>query len=119
MKLKIFLFTTLLGIVSMSAQDKNKKDSFLVKGNCSMCKSRIQKSAIKLKGVKYAHWNVNSKEFILIIDENICSLVKVKEAISMAGHDTSSLTANEEAYNGLPPCCKYRDPETIKMNHNN
>ena len=51
------------------AQDKNKSVSFEVKGNCGMCKSRIEKASIKLKGVKFATWSPETKLFEAVIDE--------------------------------------------------
>jgi hypothetical protein len=31
----------------------------------------------------------------------------VQEAIAKVGHDTGAVKATDEAYNGLPACCKY------------
>ena len=41
------------------SNDKNTKDTFSVEGNCSMCKKRIEKAALSLKGVKYAKWTTS------------------------------------------------------------
>ena len=53
----------------VQAQDKNKKISFEVDGVCEMCKKRIEKAAIGVKGVKYAVWDMQSHELSLIYDE--------------------------------------------------
>ncbi|MDW5290170.1 heavy-metal-associated domain-containing protein [Formosa sp. PL04] len=99
-------------------KEKNKKISIEVKGNCGMCKARIEKAATKVKGVKYVNWNIPSKELILILDENKCTLIEVEEAIANVGHDTDLEKANNKVYNNLPPCCKYRDPNSLKLDHN-
>lgn len=115
---KIFLFLTLTFItLTINAQQKNKKAVIKVEGNCSMCKSRIEKASIKLKGVKYALWSPITKELSLIIDESKCDTLKIKKTITGVGHDTYNLEAKKEVYNALPACCKYRDPNSIHMNH--
>lgn len=111
---------TLLALIVMGigqAQDKNKSVSFEIKGNCGMCKSRIEKTAIKMKGVKFATWNVDTKEFKAIIDERKCSINDIKKGIAEVGHDSDGFTAPQEVYDSLPQCCKYRNPETQHMDH--
>lgn len=98
--------------------DKNKKVTFEVKGNCGMCKSRIEKASLKVKGVKYVNWDIPSKELTLILNENKCTPLDVKKAIASIGHDTDSAIAKDETYNSLPPCCKFRDPNSTHMDHN-
>ncbi|USD24812.1 heavy-metal-associated domain-containing protein [Flagellimonas marinaquae] len=114
--LSIFVFL-LISAGALHAQDKNKKDNFEVKGNCGMCKARIEKASIKLKGVKYASWDVESKELSVIYNEAKCSLSNIKEAISKVGHDTDEFTADDKVYEKLPACCKYRDPNSMLMDH--
>ncbi len=107
------LFTISIGY----GQDKNKSISFEVKGNCWMCQNRIEKTAVKIKGVKFASWDSESKQFNAIIDERKCSVDDVKEKIAEVGHDSEGFTAPLEVYNNLPECCKYRNPESSHMNH--
>lgn len=118
MKTTLLTLVTLLVINLGHSQDKNKSVSFEVKGNCEMCKSRIDKAAIKIKGVKFASWNVDTKEFQAIIDERKCDITDIKKRIAEVGHDSEGFTAPEEVYNNLPECCKYRNPESMHMDHN-
>jgi|SRR5690606_19626986 len=116
----IFLiaFFCLIGIqVSAQSKDKNKKLNIEVQGNCEMCKSRIEKACAKVKGVKYANWDIPSKELTLIFNENKCTVLDIKKAISSVGHDTDSVKTSDEAYNNLPACCKYKDPNSLHLNH--
>ncbi|WP_394343583.1 heavy-metal-associated domain-containing protein [Arenibacter aquaticus] len=113
----IWMASILLVSVQLNAQDKNKKVSFEVKGNCGMCKARIEKAALKVKGVKYVNWDIPSKKITLILDENKCSPMDVRKAIALKGHDTDSTKADIKTYNNLPACCKYRDPNSIHMDH--
>ncbi|QLE02506.1 heavy-metal-associated domain-containing protein [Galbibacter sp. BG1] len=116
MKTNLILLLLLISI-SLTAQEKNKKETIVVSGNCAMCEARIEKAAVQTKGVKYASWDIPSHQLTLILDERKCSLEEVKKAIANAGHDTESFKAPDEVYNALPPCCLYRDPESIKMEH--
>lgn len=119
LKKVILLSSILLFGIQLNAQDKdkNKKVSFEVKGNCGMCKSRIEKASLKVKGVKYVNWDIPSKELTLILDENKCTPLDVKNAISIVGHDTDSAQAVDSVYNKLPACCQFRDPNSIHMEH--
>lgn len=90
------------------AQEKNKKLTMEVDGKCDMCKTRIEKAALGVKGVKFAMWDIPSHELSLIIDERKTDPMKVKTALVAVGHDTKELKATDEAYDGVHPCCKYR-----------
>ena len=94
------------------AQEKNMKMSFEVDGKCEMCKVRIEKAALGVKGVKYALWDIPSHELSLIIDERKTDPMKIKTALVAVGHDTKELKATDDAYDSVHPCCKYRDDDT-------
>jgi mercuric ion binding protein len=102
----------------VNGQSKNEKRSFEVKGNCSMCKTRIERAALSVKGVKYANWDIPTKQLSLILDEFKCSTLEVKKAIAAVGHDVDSIHAYANIYEKLSPCCKYRDPNSSMLNHN-
>lgn len=91
------------------AQEKNKKLTMEVDGKCDMCKMRIEKAALDVKGVKYALWDIPSHQLSLIIDERKTDPMKIKTALVEVGHDTKELKATEEAYATVHPCCKYRE----------
>ena len=76
-----------------------------------MCKDRIQKATLSLKGVKYVSWSPKSKNFSIIYNATKVSVDDVKKTIAKAGHDNGSYIATDEVYNDLHSCCKYRDPE--------
>lgn len=46
-----------------------------------MCKARIEKASLKVKGVKYVNWDIPSKQLTLILDENKCSPLDVKRLL--------------------------------------
>lgn len=110
---KIVITVVMALVTGMTfAQEKNKKLTMEVNGKCGMCKERIEKAALGVKGVKYATWDIPSHELSLIIDERKTDPMKVKSAIVAVGHDTKELKATEEAYEGVHPCCKYREDNT-------
>jgi cation transport ATPase len=105
-------FLTVLVILAATvtyAQEKNKKISFDVNGKCNMCKERIEKAALGVKGVKFATWDIPTHQLSVIMDERKTDLMKIKTAIIAVGHDTKELKATDEVYEGLHECCKYRE----------
>lgn len=109
--MKRVVLILMLGFFTMTSfsQEKNKKLTMEVDGKCDMCKTRIEKAALGVKGVKYAMWDIPSHELSLIIDERKTDPMKVKTALVAVGHDTKELKATEEAYDSVHPCCKYRE----------
>ena len=97
-------------------QNSNAKANFRVDGVCMMCKSRIETTTIKLKGVKLSKWDISTNQISLIYNEKKIKLNDIHNFIAEIGHDTEKVTATDEAYNSLAPCCKYRDPMVVK-NH--
>jgi copper chaperone CopZ len=114
-RLILICFALLLGGFAQ-AQNKNAKVAFQVDGVCGMCQERIEKAAIRTKGVKSASWNVHTHYLSIIYDERKATLEDIHQSIADVGHDTELITATEEAYNSVHPCCRYRD-EDVKKDH--
>ncbi|WP_231481192.1 heavy-metal-associated domain-containing protein [Sediminibacter sp. Hel_I_10] len=110
----LIVLITMAGTVY--AQDKNAKASIEVDGVCTMCKERIEKAAIRTKGVKYANWDVSTHELKLIYDERKTNVDSISKSVAAVGHDTKKLKATEAAYNSVHPCCRYRE-ENVKEDH--
>lgn len=117
MKKIVLALALLIGTVTF-AQNKNAKTTIEVDGVCKMCKERIEKAAIKAKGVKLATWDVDTHELKLIFDERKTSLKTIEQSIANSGHDTKDIKATDEAYNSLHDCCMYRD-DAVKDDHKN
>ncbi|PKP17937.1 MAG: metal transporter [Bacteroidetes bacterium HGW-Bacteroidetes-23] len=108
-KLILVLMISLMGI-SVQAQEKKNKNAkydIEVNGNCDMCKKRIEKAALSVKGVKSAVWHADHQDMHLILDENKCTVDQVHKAVAKVGHDTDKLKATDEAYNDLHGCCQF------------
>lgn len=78
-----------------------------VKGNCVMCKERIETAAKSVAGVSVANWDVNAKVLHLNFDKAKTNEKKISQAIAAAGHDTALDKAQDKTYTGLHGCCQY------------
>jgi outer membrane receptor for ferrienterochelin and colicins len=103
--LLVFIYT------NTNAQHTDSSTVFKVFGNCEQCKTRIEKAA-KMKGVKNAVWDVDSKLLSLTYDTAKVSLNAIQARIVSVGHDLENKKAASNVYDKLPSCCKYREEET-------
>ncbi|TPD65662.1 heavy-metal-associated domain-containing protein [Flavobacterium microcysteis] len=108
-KIMIMLFISLVGFAAQAQEKKNKnaKHTVEVKGNCEMCKKRIEKAAFSVPGVKSANWDIGDKQLHLILNEEKTSDEEVQKAIAKVGHDTEKVKATNEDYEKLHTCCAY------------
>ena len=81
--------------------------TFGVRGNCGMCKMTIEKAANSVEGVASAIWDVDQKKIDISFDDGKIDAVAIHKAIAASGYDTEQMAGNEQAYDGLPGCCKY------------
>lgn len=93
--------------LALSAQ-KNKKTNFEVSGNCEMCKKRIEKAALNVKGLKVATWDIPSNILSVVYNSEKVNLQEIQTAIAKVGHDTPLEKAPDETYDKLPMCCLYK-----------
>lgn len=96
---------------------QTKTDKFEVKGNCELCKSRIEKAAKAVDGVSTANWDKETKMLQVSFDSNKTTTHSIQMAIADAGHDTPMHKAKDEVYNALPACCKYNRTDNKKEEH--
>jgi outer membrane receptor for ferrienterochelin and colicins len=91
--------------------------TFKVSGACEICKQRIE-MAVKVKGIKKAQWNTESKMLQLVYNPSQVSLDKIENKIIAAGHDLENKKAADKTYESLPACCRYREMEKMLItNH--
>ncbi len=89
----------------------NADEVFTVYGNCSMCKDRIESTALELDGVFKADWDSETAMLRLQYDPEEVSLEEIELAIVAVGHDTEHFRAPDEVYESLHACCIYDRPE--------
>ena len=80
----------------ITTEKKIEKTTFWVNGNCEMCQKRIEKAALKTKGVKMASWNIETKRLTVIYKTKKCTVDDIKESIANVGHDSKGHKATDE-----------------------
>jgi periplasmic mercuric ion binding protein len=83
------------------------ESQFFVDGICAMCKERIEQLAMKQKNVKWAEWNMETKQLKYKFKDEV-DAEKLMKLMAKTGHDTEKIKASDQAYNALHGCCKYR-----------
>jgi len=114
MKIKTVLLLCILGVYSQNIQANyiagTDSLSVWVNGACGMCKTRIEKAAMTVRGVESASWDTETRQLSLNIDPEKFKAKKLHYKIASVGHDTEQMLAPDPVYDALPQCCKYRDP---------
>ena len=114
---KIILGAFLLFTTFISAQNLSKSQ-FKVKGNCEMCKERIETTA-KKAGAQSARYSIDLQTLTLETSEKVLPEDILKK-VAEAGHDNEKFKASDETYEKLPGCCHYdRDLKTENSNIEN
>ena len=120
--MKLYFTKAILGVFLLfatfvSAQNLSK-NQFKVKGNCEMCKERIETTA-KKAGAKSAQYSIDSHTLTIETSEKV-SPEDVLKKVAEAGHDNEKFKASDETYEKLPGCCHYdRDLKTENSNVEN
>lgn len=102
---KIFLGITLF-IFQLSFAQNTIKETASVKGNCDLCKERIE-TAAKEAGSDYAFWNAGTQKLSVEFDPAKTSKEQILKKIAEAGHDNEMYKAEDSVYEKLPGCCHY------------
>ncbi len=111
--LKSLLIFSLFLSSFISAQTITQ-ETFTVKGECGMCKERIETSA-KETGATSANWNAKTQKLQLKFDADKTSADQILKNIAAVGHDNERYTSTADTYENLPSCCHYeREPSLLK-----
>lgn len=81
---------------------------FVVKGNCGMCKERIE-AALDKPGIYKAVYTPSTQTVIVTYNPTKVQINQLHNLVAMVGHDTALVTASNVVYANLPRCCQYRD----------
>ncbi len=110
------LFAVLFSVtVSAQTQDHSKMDmnmastkteTIKVRGNCDLCKARIEKT-VTAEGATKADWNSKTRLLAVTFDPSKTSADALSKKLAAAGHDTEKYKADDKAYDALPGCCHY------------
>ena len=83
-----------------------------VAGECGMCEERIEEAAMKVIGVAFADFDLDTKLLSVEVDAAIFSRKELVTAMLNIGHDADGMTAPFDVYDKLPNCCKYHEEDT-------
>lgn len=104
---KLMLLMMIISISGVFAQEV-KTEKIDVNGKCGMCKTRIEKAALSIDGVKTADWNIETHVLEVTYNKSKTSSDEIQKKIADVGHDTEKYKADDKVYNTLPACCRYR-----------
>lgn len=79
-----------------------------VGGSCGMCTDRIISTVNEIEGVTQASYDLEQQELHIHYLEDKTSVDAISKALAEVGHDTELYKADDEVYDALPGCCKYR-----------
>lgn len=103
----IIAIPSLLLSTSCDGQIKNVKTATVkIDGNCEMCEKTIESAANQTK-VASLDWNKDTKEATITYDGSKTNPDEVLKRVALAGYDNEKFLAPDDAYAGLPGCCKY------------
>ena len=102
-KLLVPILAILLFSCSKSA---NKESEFYVRGNCEMCKERIENAAKAIPGVSQATWDVNASSLKVVYDSTKVSEQDIHRSVAATGHGTEQVPMDSNAHAELPECCQ-------------
>lgn len=116
--MKKFILIAIISFFGIQAQGQNTQKSVVkgkydieVKGNCDMCKKRIEKAAYSVSGVRSAEWHADDQTLHVYLNDKKASPELVQAAIAKQGHDTKynnkEIKATKEQYESLHGCCLY------------
>lgn len=103
----IVAFLMMLPLTVCHAQIKNTKiDTATVYGHCEMSKKAIEKAGT-IEGEAMVKWDKETKLATITYDAKKTNKDEILKRIALAGFDSASFLAPEEAYKALPGCCQY------------
>ncbi len=108
---KLLLLTLIMAGVSVTtiAQAKKVAQTVVIKTptiQCESCKQRIENYFAREEGVYKTVADFKRKTVKVSFYTDRTNIENIKAAIANLGYDADDVTANVEAYDKLPKCCK-------------
>lgn len=103
---KILLIVVCIVSVMACTSKPNAHAEFYVRGNCGMCKERIDKTVLALKGVSAADWSEETSILKVDFDSTSISSIDIEKKIAATGHATEHAAMDSTAHKALPECCQ-------------
>lgn len=88
------------------APPKTERVQIQTSAVCGMCEKTIKQSLMKVKGVKEAQLNMDTKVVTVVYQPKFTNPDALRTAISKVGYDADQVPADPAAYEKLHACCK-------------
>ena len=98
-------FAALL-ILAACSNTPTEETEFWVRGNCDMCKERIEETLNADDGVQSASYDLETKMVKVSYDPVHTSREKLELAVAGVGHSTKQHVASRQVHDALPDCCQ-------------
>jgi mercuric ion binding protein len=98
----------MISIITFSQDKKAVTTTFWVAGTCGMCEETIEK-AMDTKGIVSADFVLATNQLTVTYRPSKISLEHIHSILNDAGYDTDKSVCNEEQYNRVHDCCRYRE----------
>jgi mercuric ion binding protein len=108
-KLQMLLLLTLAVSAVSLGQVKKGVQTVTIKTpsvQCESCKKRVEDFVSREEGVKKVTVDFKRKTTKVTYIADRTNVENIKTAIANLGYDADDVTANQESYKKLPPCCK-------------
>lgn len=77
-----------------------------VRGNCDMCKDRIETHVKRINGVKSATWTSDNEELKVSFDSTKTNQDAIETICAKVGHATKNKISEGKVIDELPECCR-------------
>lgn len=101
----LFALSTAL-ILSCSNNANVTEKKIWVRGNCDMCKDRIETHVKRINGVKSAIWNADNEELKVSFDSTLTNQDAIEAICAKVGHATKTKISEGKVIDELPDCCR-------------
>jgi periplasmic mercuric ion binding protein len=94
--------------VSLNLFAGTETETIKIKTNavCGECKARIEGNVVKLKGVKNAVLDLDTKVLTVTYNKEKVSATDIKKAVTDTGYNADAIAGNEQVRSKLPHCCQ-------------
>jgi periplasmic mercuric ion binding protein len=104
----LFFLGTLLLLAKSKTAPKLQTLSIKTSSICEECQNRIETGLLKLRGVKSAHLDLNTKVVTVVFKVSKLTPEQIRQTIAEMGYDADDVKKNQAAFEQLPGCCKVK-----------
>lgn len=100
-----FIFALFMGL-NVFAGSGTETITILTDAECGHCKERIEGNVLKLKGVKSASLDLDTKILTVTFNTDKVQASTIKQTVVDSGYSANDVPGNEKTRTSLPYCCQ-------------